>query len=197
MAAAPGDAGRHAILIGEAAMPVTTATLSYRDEPRAADLARVREMVDATGFFSLEESAVAIELVDDRLARGPASDYRFLFGEEDGRLIGYTSYGPVAMTRASWDLYWIVVDPQAQGRGAGRALLHETERRIALAGGQRIYVETSSRAQYEPTRAFYERSGYHAAATLDDFYAPGDGKVIFVKLLAALPAAAPPEAAPG
>ena len=28
------------------------------------------------------------------------------------------------------------------------------------AGGRRIYVETSSRGQYEPTRAFYERYGY-------------------------------------
>ena len=155
--------------------------LIFRDEPRAADLARVREIVDATGFFSAEEIAVAVELLDDRLARGPASDYRFLLAEEDGRVAGYTAYGRIPFTRASWDLYWIAVDPAAQGRGIGAALVAESERRIALAGPARVYLETSSRAQYEPTRRFYERSRYQVAATLDDFYAPGDGKVIFVK----------------
>jgi ribosomal protein S18 acetylase RimI-like enzyme len=157
--------------------------LAFRDEPRGTDLGRVRAMVEATGFFSPEESAVAVELVDDRLARGPASDYRFVFVEEGERTVGYACFGPVPLTRESWDLYWIVVDPADQGRGAGRTLLAEAERRIALAGGRRIYVETSSRAQYDPTRRFYERCGYSVAATLADFYAPGDGKVIYLKVL--------------
>ena len=46
-----------------------------------------------------------------------------------------------------------------------------------------LYVETSSRPQYEPTRAFYGRLGYHVAAELPDFYGPGDGQVIFAKRL--------------
>jgi ribosomal protein S18 acetylase RimI-like enzyme len=166
--------------------PVTaTATLTYRDEPRLSDLARVRELVDATGFFSREEAAVAVELLDDRLARGPASDYCFLFAEEEGRLAAYAAYGRVPLTRGSWDLYWIAVDPAAQGQGIGSTLLAEAERRIALAGGERVYVDTSARGQYAPTRRFYERCGYQVAATLEDFYAPGDGKVIFLKRLGA------------
>ncbi|MDY6910698.1 MAG: hypothetical protein SWC40_12285, partial [Thermodesulfobacteriota bacterium] len=39
-----------------------------------------------------------------------------------------------------------------------------------------------SRSLYEPTRAFYHRCGYARAALLQDFYAPGDHKVIFVKV---------------
>jgi ribosomal protein S18 acetylase RimI-like enzyme len=167
------------------------AALTFRDEPRAADLVRVREIVESTGFFSGEELAVAIELLDDRLAKGPASDYRFLFGEEAGRVAGYTAYGRIALTRGSWDLYWIAVDPSTQGRGVGRALLVESERRIALGGGERVYVETSSRAQYDPTRRFYERCGYHVAATLPDFYAAGDGKVIFVRSVGVYTGASP------
>jgi hypothetical protein len=34
-----------------------------------------------------------------------------------------------------------------------------------------------------PTHRFYERCGYRQAAFLEDFYAPGDGKVIFVRSL--------------
>jgi ribosomal protein S18 acetylase RimI-like enzyme len=167
------------------------ADLTFRDEPRAADLQRVREIVETTGFFSAEEVRIAIELVDDRLARGPASDYRFLFAETDGAVAGYSCYGPIALTKASWDLYWIAVDPAAQGKGVGKALLAESERRIALAGGERVYAETSSRAQYLPTRGFYELSGYAVGAILDDFYAPGDGKVIFVRTVGAAASVAP------
>lgn len=163
--------------------PAAAPPLGFRDEPRGTDLGRVREMVDATGFFDAAEAAVAVELVDDRLARGPGSDYRFVFAEDAERTIGYACFGRVPLTLASWDLYWIVVDPSAQGRGAGRALLAESERRIALAGGGRIYVETSSRPAYEPTRRFYERCGYVVAATLEDFYKPGDGKMIYLKVL--------------
>ena len=60
--------------------------------------------------------------------------------------------------------------------------LAETE--IVKAGGTRVYVDTSSRKQYAPTRTFYERVGYSKDALLEDFYAPGDGKVIYVKVLA-------------
>jgi hypothetical protein len=51
-------------------------------------------------------------------------------------------------------------------------------------GGARLYAETSSRPQYAPTRAFYRAAGFDPAAELPDFYAPGDGKVVFAKLLA-------------
>jgi hypothetical protein len=44
-------------------------------------------------------------------------------------------------------------------------------------------VETSSRPLYEPTRRFYLACGYRLEAQLEDFYAPGDGKVIFLKVL--------------
>jgi ribosomal protein S18 acetylase RimI-like enzyme len=160
---------------------VTVQELVYRDEPRLADRERVREIVERTGFFSEEECRVAVELLDDRLQNGPASEFTFLFAEQDASVVGYTCFGRIALTRASYDLYWIAVDPDAQGHGIGRELMAESERRVAAEGGERVYVETSSRAQYLPTRAFYERCDYRIAATLEDFYAPGDGKVIFVK----------------
>ena len=49
--------------------------------------------------------------------------------------------------------------------------------------GQRIYIETSNRGQYVPTRAFYLKCGYAEDAVLREFYGPGDDKVIYVKAL--------------
>jgi len=62
-----------------------------------------------------------------------------------------------------------------------------SERIMAGRGARLIYADTSSRPQYEPTRAFYLSCGYVQEAFLADFYAPGDGKVIFVKPLPARP----------
>jgi acetoin utilization deacetylase AcuC-like enzyme/GNAT superfamily N-acetyltransferase len=147
------------------------------------DPQRVRRLVESTGFFSRAEAGVAEELLFERIAKGPASGYYFVFVELDGRLVGYTCYGPVPMTAGSFDLYWIVVSPDFQGRGFGRMLVLETERLIRQAGGSRVFVETSSRNSYAGTRAFYQRLGYGQESRLADFYAPGEAKIIYLKQL--------------
>jgi ribosomal protein S18 acetylase RimI-like enzyme len=161
----------------------TAARIEFRDTVGDDDPARVGRLVEETGFFSDEERQIAIELVDERLAKGAASGYEFVFAERSGQLVGYTCHGRIAGTRSSHDLYWIAVHPRLQRRGLGRELIVRSERAIAAAGGTRIYVDTSSRAQYAPTRAFYERAGYTRAALIEDYYAPGDGLVIFQKVL--------------
>ena len=85
------------------------------------------------------------------------------------------------MTVASFDLYWICVDKAKHGLGVGRALLAAAEERVRLAGGKRLYIETSTRPDYLATRGFYLQFGYHLEAELQDFYAAGDGKATFVK----------------
>jgi len=157
----------------------------FRAAPCPADLPAVRALVAATGFFSPEEIAVAAELVEERLTEGPASGYEFRFADEPGRLAGYSCFGLIPLTAASYDLYWIVVAPSTQRRGLGRRLLAATEAAVASLGGQRLFAETSSRPLYAPTRGFYLGCGYREAARFDDFYAPGDGKVVFEKRLTA------------
>jgi GNAT superfamily N-acetyltransferase len=157
--------------------------ISYRRKVRRADREAVGQLVGATGFFSKEECAIAVELLDERLARGEASGYFFLFAEEEERFLGYTCFGPIPGTAHSFDLYWIAVDPHAQGQGLGGKLLAESERLMTEQGARRVYAETSSRPQYRPTQAFYLSCGYVQEAFLADFYAPDDGKVIFVKAL--------------
>lgn len=157
---------------------------TLRERVLPADREAVGALARATGFFSEEEAAIAEELVAERLAKGPGSGYDFLFAEEGGRLQGYACFGPIPGSVHSYDLYWIVVAPEDQGRGLGRRLLAAAEERMGAAGARRIYAETSSRPQYEPTRRFYEACGYRPEALLRDFYAPGDGKVILCKAVA-------------
>ena len=154
---------------------------AYRTEVRREDREDVGRLVTKTGFFSAGEILIATELIDERLAKGDESGYFFLFAEEGKRLVGYACFGPIPGTLQSFDLYWIVVDPSLQGRGIGRSLLNAAERKMAGQGAGRIYIDTSSRPQYELTRGFYKACGYREDAFLEDFYAPGDGKIIFVK----------------
>jgi ribosomal protein S18 acetylase RimI-like enzyme len=157
--------------------------IDFRDTVTSADPIAVKRLVEATAFFTPAEADIAVELVQEFLQRGVASGYQFLFADRGQTVVGYACFGPIACTMASYDLYWIVVDPCCQRSGLGSGLMTGVEDRIREMRGQRIYVDTSGRAQYAPTRAFYERCGYRQAALLEDFYAAGDDKVIYVKVL--------------
>ncbi len=155
--------------------------IRYRKRVTQTDAEHVRGIVESSGFFNPEEVGIAVELLEERLSKGIRSGYEFLFTEQGGRVVGYSCFGHIAGTRASYDLYWIAVHEDVRGQGMGKKLLARTEQEIARRGGRRIYIETSSREQYAPTRAFYLRCGYQQEALLKDFYFPGDSKVIYVK----------------
>ena len=143
-------------------------------------------------MFEAHEIAVANELIEDAIAESP--DYAITvaeFPESDAIAgvgpVGYACYGHNPVTDAMYDLYWIVIHPMAQGRGVGRALVEETERQIRARGGRGMTIETSSREPYAPARRLYERCGYRLAASIDDFYKPGDGLSLYVKFFASPP----------
>jgi ribosomal protein S18 acetylase RimI-like enzyme len=165
-------------------MPDVLDRPTLRNDVRPADMTSVRAIVERTGFFRPDEVDVAVELVEERLSKGLGSGYHFVFAELSGQVVGYTCYGPIACTVGSFDLYWIAVDPAHQGHGIGQILLSAAEEQIAGSGGRRIYIDTSGMAKYEPTRSFYERSGFRCEARLVDFYAPGDDRIVYGKRVA-------------
>ena len=104
--------------------------ITFRYEVSPDDRQIVRDIVASTGFFSPVEVEVAVELVDERLAEGPASGYHFVFAERGGQVLGYACYGPIALTAASYDLFWIAVDQAFQGQKIGKILLEKSEQLI-------------------------------------------------------------------
>lgn len=108
--------------------------------------------------------------------------YQFVVAELDGSIVGYACFGSTPLTDGTFDLYWIAVDPARHAHGVGRKLLLHCEREIARQGGRLVVVETSSRAEYEKTRRFYEKTmRYETASWIKDFYRKGDDKVVYVK----------------
>jgi ribosomal protein S18 acetylase RimI-like enzyme len=153
----------------------------YRSSVSDSDREQVRRIVESSGFFSPYEVEVAVELVEERLTKGTRSGYYFLFAEQSGMVVGYICFGPIACTATSYEIYWVAAQRNFHRRGIGKELLQRSECAIAQSGGRRIYIETSLRKQYTPSRLFYEACGYRQEAILNDFYSPGDAKVIYVK----------------
>lgn len=155
--------------------------LTWRVEVRPSDAERVRKLTAGVQVFSDAEVHMAGELVEERAAKGESCGYHFLFAEAGDDLLGYTCFGPIPCTAASFDLYWIVVGGHRLRRGVGTKLLLRSERLMQTMGARKIYAETSSLDRYGPARSFYQAGGYLPVTVLPDFYAPGDSKIIFVK----------------
>jgi ribosomal protein S18 acetylase RimI-like enzyme len=160
--------------------------------------ARIEAIVRATGVFNDAEIGVAVELFDAACGLQPAarssphadsretqSDYEFIGAFEGDTLVGYACFGLTPGTDRTYDLYWIAVHPEAQRSGAGAALMNEVERQLEQRHARLIVVETSSRADYDPTRGFYHKRGYEETARLRGFYAPGDDRVVLTKRIGA------------
>jgi ribosomal protein S18 acetylase RimI-like enzyme len=118
---------------------------------------------------------------------GEASDYVFLVYREEGRVMGYVCFGPRSLTSGAYDLYWIAVDPFAQGRGIGHALLARVETEVKDRKGYLLLIETSSTPSYAAARHLYESGGYRCEASIRDFYERGDHLQVFVKDLEQAP----------
>ncbi len=157
--------------------------VTFRYEVKPSDVEAIREVTASTGYFHDYEIPVAVELVEERLAKGADSGYEFVIAECGGRVIGYTSFGPVPCTRSSFDWYWLAVRPEMQGFGFGKQLLRQVLVRAKAMGGTQLFCETSGRPQYAATRAFYEHMGFTLCELLDDYYDTGDSRATYRKPL--------------
>ncbi|TFH12632.1 MAG: N-acetyltransferase, partial [Nitrosomonadales bacterium] len=109
--------------------------------------------------------------------------YSFYFIEEGGKMLGYSCFGRIPLTEASYDLYWLVVDTDFQNKGIAKQLLNLTEIAVNSEAGTQLYAETSSMDNYKPARSFYQKAGFSECARQKNFYKKGDDKVTYVQLI--------------
>jgi ribosomal protein S18 acetylase RimI-like enzyme len=148
-----------------------------------ADTPTLVQLAADTGFFKPHEVEALKEVLDDFHAYNHGHGHRCVTREDHGKAVGFAYYAPAAMTDRTWYLYWIAVSKAIQAKGIGRGLLQHAEAEIKSLGGRVLFIETSSLPLYELTRKFYLKNGYDQEATLRDYYADGDGMVVFRKKL--------------
>lgn len=108
---------------------------------------------------------------------------RFWITYDDGGPVGVAYYAPEPYAEGTWNLYFIAVHPDHQGKGHGTKLLHYVEQTLAAGGERLLLVETSGMPNFDRTRAFYRKHGYDEEARIREFYRAGDDKIIFRKAL--------------
>jgi ribosomal protein S18 acetylase RimI-like enzyme len=148
------------------------------------DRRRLETILKAQAHFKPEEVQIALELVDLGLTQAGQEDYIFRIAEgPEGQTLGYICYGKTPLTDAVYDIYWIAVHPTSWNRGTGTVLLHQAEEEMKRRKARLLLIETSSRPPYGIPRAFYRKNGYEEVARILDYYAVGDHKLIFGKVL--------------
>ena len=148
------------------------------------DRAIIADLIVSVENFNQAEVDCALELVDTYLDNPDQKDYRIAVAEDSSSKVrGYACWGPVPLTKGTYDLYWIATHPNARGCGYGQALMNFVERNVSEDKGRLLVVETSAKESYEGTIEFYRRLGYEEASRMEDFYDVGDHRLIFVKRL--------------
>ena len=145
------------------------------------DKKKVISFLSATEFFRDGELKIAEEVFDDAIRSGPGGEYLSYVAEQASDIVGWICFGPTPCTVGTYDIYWVVVDPSQQRSGLGSALVRFAEDKIKKSNGRMIVIETSASNLYLSTRSFYNKLGYLQMGTIDNFYAPGDGKIVYAK----------------
>lgn len=147
------------------------------------DLAAIIAVGVAAGMFAANETSPLGKVLADYFGGNLDDGHVWITDEEEGELRGVAYYAPELMADRTWYVYMIAVRPDCQGQGHGTALMQHIENALQASGQRVLLVETSGLPRYERTQAFYAKCGYQKEARIRDFYAAGDDKIVFRKVL--------------
>ena len=108
-----------------------------------ADREAVLGLLNQPEFFRPDELDIAREVFDDAVKGGEQGHYQSFVIEDQGQVGGWICYGPTPCTLGTFDIYWIAVAADRQGRGLGKALMQFTEKMIHERGGRLAVIETA------------------------------------------------------
>lgn len=145
------------------------------------DTTALLAIADTIGFQPNELEELSAMLAD--YFAGSSDSDPFWITDDDNGPVGVAYCEPERMTNRTWNLQLIAIRPDRQRQGRGAALLHYIEQTLTARGGRMLLVETSGLPSFEHTRAFYVKCGFEKEARIRDFYAAGEDKVVFRKVL--------------
>lgn len=147
---------------------------------KSEDVPALQLVLDQTELFPSE---LLPDMISAFLST-EASPHLWLTCETEGMASGFCFAAPEELTEGTWNMLAIAVHPSGQGRGCGGAMAQRLEAVLRDQGHRVLIADTSGRDEFRGAREFYRKNGYVEEARILDFWAAGDDKVVFWKLLA-------------
>lgn len=142
------------------------------------DIESIKHVIDSTGLFPSE---LFLDMVSSYFDGNPKDE--IWLAAEDEKACGVLFCKAEELTEGTRNCLLVAVHSSRQGQGLGTAMMNHLESILRERGDRILLVETSSLAEFENTRRFYEKLGYAKEATVRDFYAQGENKIIYRKSL--------------
>ena len=154
---------------------------------------------DAWPDMATALNEVSEALADDRICRAAV--------DEDGLLLGWIGGIPGGYSGRVWELHPLVVRPERQGEGIGRALVNDLEAGVRARGAQTLWLGTDDEddmttlsgvnlyddlpghiARIRNLRGhpyeFYQKCGFVIAGVVPDANGPGKPDILMAKRIA-------------
>lgn len=146
---------------------------------RKQDFPALKIVLDSIELFPSE----MLEEMSAPYFNNPDSAHIWFTAVADDVPVSVAYCAPETFTEGTFNLYAIGVRHDMQGKGIGAKMMDYLEKALQQKSYRVLIVETSSTAELEPSRAFYEKQGYTKEAVIRDFWTEGDDKVIYWKKL--------------
>ncbi|MEM8834780.1 MAG: GNAT family N-acetyltransferase [Planctomycetota bacterium] len=141
------------------------------------------ELGRSSGLFEDEQVQALADIIRRHFA-GQSERQEIWVGAFDGREAHGLAYGASEMmTDRVWNLLFVAVRPDQRGSGIGNTLIEAVEERLRRLDTRMVIVETTNGADFVAARGLYTKHGYEQEGTVRDFYAQGQDKITFRKLL--------------
>ena len=148
-----------------------------------ADMSAILAIVHGSGQFDSDGLAHVQRTLERHLTG--AGDGLWLTAD-DGEPVGVAYCAPEAVTAGTWNLLMLWTREDRHRSGHGSALVRHVERALEHRGARLLIVETSGLPAFAAARAFYTKCGFEHEATIRNFFAEGDAKLVFTKQVAVL-----------
>ena len=167
--------------------PITVDNADFNQEQ---PLIRPTQREDATAIMRIvEESgqfdAGGLDFVRDTLEQHLTDSSTALWlTADDGEPVGVAYCAPEAVASGTWNLLMLWTRSDRHGKGVGSQLVTHIEAELRGRAARLLIVETSGLPAFNAARSFYKKVGFSHEATIKNFFAAGDDKLVFTKPLA-------------
>jgi ribosomal protein S18 acetylase RimI-like enzyme len=146
----------------------------------------ITQDIDALKQIVAQNKLFEPELLNDML-----SDFLFNEASSDVWFTLLENNVPVAfayciaekLTQGTYNILAVAVHKNLQGKGVGKKLISHIEQYLYEQKARIIIIESSGNDEYSAAKTFYYKIGYKQVATINEFWAEGEDKVIFLKKL--------------